>query len=382
MKAQILHSGFDGLRFTVQAEIGPELRKEVALAKAHAKEHRHDIELRFGDVLLSVTQAGGRTFNTHTGELGAVWMFQDPEDRIPNNPGVTVDFRALGLATGGLGHAERHFRAVMEALAIPYSEHQLRVSRVDFAVDLLAPWFEPERIALVAPPGTKVTEYTGPDETVTQATGSRVTGLRAGNVDNRQLAIYDKRTEVMQKAKDGWLAIWNAERAACGQAPLDLSDRLTSQVWRFELRLGSKQLRGRFEMHSWADLWERLGDAYHDALQRLRYCIPTSDSNRARWPVHELWRLFEDTIGNDLSVYCSGIQPSDVIFANRTAKMRELDRQILGLFVTRAAISDVPPGEFYDFMEQHTEALRRYSEEHPRTLEERLQKAGGKYRWE
>ncbi|MBW0158394.1 hypothetical protein [Sedimentimonas flavescens] len=97
--------------------------------------------------------------------------------------------------------------------------------------------------------------------------------------------------------------------------------------------------------------------------------------------MHELWRLFEDTIGNDLSVYCSNIQPSDVIFANRTAKMRELDRQLLSLFVTRAAISDIQPGEFYAFMDQHTDALRRYSEEHPKTLEERLQKAGGKYRW-
>ena len=74
-------------------------------------------------------------------------------------------------------------------------------------------------------------------------------------------------------------------------------------------------------------------------------------------------------------------QPSDVIFANRTAKMRELDQQLLGLFVTRAAISDVPPDEFYDFMDQHVEALRRNSEEHPKTLEERMQKAGGKYRW-
>ncbi len=52
-------------------------------------------------------------------------------------------------------------------------------------------------------------------------------------------------------------------------------------------------------------------------------------------------------------------QPSDVIFANRTAKMRERDQQLLGLFISRAAISDVPPDEFYDFMDQHTEALRR-----------------------
>lgn len=381
MDAQILHSGFDGLRFTIQAEITPDLRKELTLAKTQAKEHGYDIELRFGEVVLSVTRGGGRTFNTHTGELGAVWMFQDPEDRIPNNPGITVDFRALGLATGGLDHAERHFRDVLAALAIPYGEHQLRVSRVDFAVDILAPWFEPERHALVAPPGTKVTEYTGVDETVTQASGGRVTGLRAGNVDNRQLAIYDKRGEVIQKAKDGWLAIWNAERIARGQDPLDLSDRDASQVWRFELRLGSKQLRDRFEMHSWADLRERLGDAYRHALEKMRYCIPTNDSNRGRWPAHELWRLFKDTVGNDLAVHCCGVEPSDVIYANRTAKMRELDRMLLGLFIARAAISEVPPDRFYDFMDQHNEALRRYSEEHPRTLEERLQKAEGKYRW-
>jgi hypothetical protein len=381
MNAQILHSGFDGLKFTLQAEITPELRKELALAKAHAKEHKQEIELHFGDVLLSVSEKGGRTFVTHTGDLGAVWMFQDPEDRIPNNPGIIVDFRALGLATGGLDQAERHFREVMAALAIPYGEHQLRVSRVDFAVDMLAPWFEPDRYALVMPPGTKETEYAGVDETVTQATGSRVTGLRAGNIDNRQLGIYDKRAEVMQGSKKGWFEIWNAERAACGQEPLDISDRDASQVWRFELRLGSKQLRGRFEMCSWADLRERLGDAYNDALGRLRYCVPTNDSNRARWPVHELWRLFEDTIGQDLAVHCCGVQPSDVIFANRTAKMRELDQQLLGLFVTRAAISDVTPDEFYGFMEQHVDALQRYSEEHPKMLEERLQKAGGKYRW-
>ena len=88
-----------------------------------------------------------------------------------------------------------------------------------------------------------------------------MTGLRAGAVNNRQFAIYDKRLEVMQKAKDGWLEIWNAERKACGQEPLDLTDRDLSQAWRFELRLGQKQLRGKFEMHTWQDLRDTLGDA-------------------------------------------------------------------------------------------------------------------------
>ncbi len=126
---------------------------------------------------------------------------------------------------------------------------------------------------------------------------------------------------------------------------------------------------------------ERLGDAYRHAVEKFHSIISANDSNRARWPAHELWRLFEDTVGNDLAVHCCGVTPSDVLFAYQNAKMRELDRMLLGLFTARAAISEVPPERFYDFMDQHTEALRQYSEGHPNTLAERLQKAGGKYRW-
>ena len=54
--------------------------------------------LRVGQVMC--LQVGRVT--AHTGDHGAVWLFQDPEDRIPNNPGITVDFRAFGLATNAL----------------------------------------------------------------------------------------------------------------------------------------------------------------------------------------------------------------------------------------------------------------------------------------
>jgi hypothetical protein len=67
MDAQILHSGLDGLRFTVQTEITPELRKELAEAKAHAKQSFNDCDVSFGDVTLSVKKNGGRNFNCHTG---------------------------------------------------------------------------------------------------------------------------------------------------------------------------------------------------------------------------------------------------------------------------------------------------------------------------
>ena len=186
MDGMILHSGFDGLKFTQQTDISPELRSELASAKQHAKDTHGECVLQFGPVSLSVTNKGARGFTAHTGDHGAIWLLQDPEDRIPNNPGITVDFRAFGLATGGLEGAEQHFRGCMEAFGIKYVETQLRVARADFAVDFLAPWFEPDRESLVVPPGTKVTEYTGVDETATVASGARVVGLRAGAVANRR----------------------------------------------------------------------------------------------------------------------------------------------------------------------------------------------------
>jgi len=262
MDAHILHSGFDGLKFTSQSKIPPALHEMLASAKAHAKTTYSDCVLDFGTVKLNVTNKGARGYTAHTGEHGAVWMFQDPEDPIPNNPAITIDFRALGLATGGLEAAEEHFRTCMLAFGIPYVETQLRVARADFAVDFLAPWFEPDRGNLVVPPKTKVTEYTGVDETATVSSGGRVTGLRAGAVANRQIAIYDKRAEVIQSRKLGWLTIWNAARKDSGHAPIDLKDRESSQIWRFELRLGAKQLRNKFDLRSWDDIMCVIGDAF------------------------------------------------------------------------------------------------------------------------
>ena len=64
------------------------------------------------------------------------------------------------------------------------------------------------------------------------------------------------------------------------------------------------------------------------------------------------------------------------------AKMRELDAQLSGLFITRAAISNVSADDFEEFMEGHTEALMRLIDEHPVQVQERIAKAGAKYRWQ
>jgi len=73
----------------------------------------------------------------------------------------------------------------------------------------------------------------------------------------------------------------------------------------------------------------------------------------------------EQVIGSDIRENYAGILPSDITHANSIARMRELDAQILGLFITRAAILDVSGQDFADFMKDHVEALGRILEKHP-----------------
>ncbi len=133
-------------------------------------------------------------------------------------------------------------------------------------------------------------------------------------------------------------------------------------------------------MRSWQDVRDTIGDAFTDSLKRIRYCFPTPDANRARWPTHGLWRQFEEIINEDLQQNCAGVLPNDVINANCVAKMRELDALLTGVLITRAAISDMSGDGFGEFMGQHVETLLRRVSEHPVSVEERIVKARGRYR--
>ncbi|MGH1416237.1 MAG: hypothetical protein ACRBB0_22305 [Pelagimonas sp.] len=118
-----------------------------------------------------------------------------------------------------------------------------------------------------------------------------------------------------------------------------------------------------------------------DGSEQLRYRVPTSDSNRARRPSYEHWQLFSDVVGNDLAANSSVLRPNEAIYADKTAKMRELDRHILSLFVSRIAISDILAEAFAIVIENHIGALQWYNEKYPKTPEERLKKSSECYRW-
>lgn len=186
---------------------------------------------------------------------------------------------------------------------------------------------------------------------------------------------------MIQIGKAGWIKIWNATRANRSKPPLDMKDADRSRIWRFELRVGRKQLRDKFDIRGWNDIEASIGDLFLHFCKGIRYCTPTTDQNRARWPTHELWRAVEHTIASELRESIAGVLPQDVKEANRQEHMRMLDRQILGLFVSRAAASGVEADAFVEFMDNHVSALQRASDEHPVDLDVRMAKAVARYRW-
>lgn len=102
MEATILHSGFDGLKFTIQADIPDGLREELISAKQHAKETFSDCALKFDSVSLNVTSKGARGFTAHTGDHGAVWLFQDRKTAFPTTPVSLSTFAPLALLQAAL----------------------------------------------------------------------------------------------------------------------------------------------------------------------------------------------------------------------------------------------------------------------------------------
>jgi hypothetical protein len=107
----------------------------------------------------------------------------------------------------------------------------------------------------------------------------RVTSVTVGHMPRRQVIVYDKRAEVVQKHKVHWWEIWNADRRARGLPELDPKDRESSRVWRVEVRAGKEHLKDRWNIRTWADLDSKVGDVFAAVLRAVRYAEPNADTN-------------------------------------------------------------------------------------------------------
>jgi hypothetical protein len=95
------------------------------------------------------------------------------------------------------------------------------------------------------------------------------------------IRIYDKAAEIREESHKTWFyQLWGQEE----------------DVWRIEFQVRRDRLR-EAGIDCFSDLLDLQGDLLRDlAVRHTTLRRPNSDSNRARWPFHPLWRALLDDI--------------------------------------------------------------------------------------
>ena len=172
-----------------------------------------------------------------------------------NNPAFFVTYRSKALWHKGAQTLHRDFLAWAESVGLWVVKPET-LSRVDFAFDYWvaeADFTADSVVSLSA----KDAQYRG---------DRRVQTIQYGKGDV-VLRIYNKVAEIEEHSEKFWLfQLWGE----------------TKDVWRVEWQIRKDVLR-RFDLHSFADLFDARGDALrwladeHDSLR-----LPTADTNRSK----------------------------------------------------------------------------------------------------
>ena len=340
---RVLYRGFDGLDVSFRAQISGHLADELEQAKEWAQKTRQDACMTFAGMKLLIAETGARggySYRASTGQMGATWFFKKPN---PSDPwGVRISCGSFMLAERGLGGARADMYRTMERLGVTIQAQAESIGRVDYAIDIFAPDFtlEPENFVMHSN-ATRADHFDQNEATVHGKSG-RVTSVTIGKMPGRQVIVYDKRAEVIAHHKWAWFDIWNANLSCFTLPAIDFAHPDNSRVWRIELRAGKSQLKDGWNIRTWRDLDERLGDLFHSATEAIRYAEPSSDCNRSRWPDSLLWETVRNELDEDLFEMRNFAPPDTIKRVQREAHARLLEGQSMGLVITRAAIKGVP----------------------------------------
>ncbi|MCH8181990.1 MAG: hypothetical protein IID55_02280 [Proteobacteria bacterium] len=225
--------------------------------------------------------SGGYAFICDTGPTGETWLFKDNDN--PSNWNGFVNVNAKALLVSGYAETRRRLFLTLEHMGFRIGAHA--INRIDYAMDFLAPNFEPNLDLFVTPPGAKVKPYWGdkecqdPDRPSAVFANRRIQTITIGSIKGRQIILYDKRRDSLDKRKFYWFKAWG----------IDPKDR-SKQVWRVELRAGKKELKDRFRISTFDDLEASIGDVYKLMVEQIRYVAEgQTDSNVTRQALHPLW---------------------------------------------------------------------------------------------
>ncbi len=338
---KLIYSGFDGLDVTFKGYLPKAAIDVLERGKEGAIELKQNQPVDIGDFHGFVGPAGlrdgGYSFIVDTGELGFKWFFSKSQRK--DNWGIRVSCRSATLATYGFDETVARMYAELDAIGATVFEEA--IGRVDFAVDFRLPddfRLDPDCFAMHGTSKLRGHKEIGGESWRRR----RCTGLTIGMMPGRQICIYDKKAEIVEKRKAHWWKIWGIDR-----------DEFTAsgdQIFRVEIRAGKDHLRKQFGIKSWRDLREKLGDVFRTALKRICYKARRWEDheNTSRIPDNDLWLGVRERLENDLFEWSSGAEPGVVKQVMASQQKQVISAMMVGLSANLAVLSQVSPDRLAD----------------------------------
>jgi len=331
--ATLVASGWDTVAETFNVKFKSGVVERLDHAKAHALELDERGEgralIQFGGEELQVSPYGGR---------GVVyWLANDDFAVIVRSPKtdwcVTIRYSAAGLWEEGLVKLRGRALAALLREAGPVGEDWQRVSEAHWAFDFYSPSFTGEMKPgisnnVICHSSTKSDETAEHKQIVDFKTREITKRVRAetlyiGQRKPLEICIYDKGREINEKSGKTWMVrLW--EQNGMGEGFFPDGERI-QHVWRVEIRMRGDFLKDR-GCKNLADVTEHIQQLLTEAIVTRRLTSPTSDSNRWRWPLHPMWTVAYQEVGELRTMRPLGRQ----ITTAGDALERQLIRQAAG----------------------------------------------------
>lgn len=338
-----LYHGFDGLEVAFQGCVSRGFLDTLQRAKESAQEHEKPETVTYNGLTFEVfaTGASGYSFRLDTGPDGETWFIANSEK--PHGWNLRVSVKSMALALYGYSAVRATIFKRLEAFRATVQAHS--VGRVDFAVDVEAEGFtiNPERVVCHwrstcsqhrEQSRTKAQDDEGREiEIVGQ--GGKVNSLTVGKMPGRQVIIYNKRREVIDRRKVHWWKIWYPDE--------DVSKEVTARpVWRVEIRAGKRELKDRWNVSTFDDLETLLPAILTETLEAIRlHADEQTDTNVTRQAVHELWQIAAGFAAYPFSED-DQISPAPVIAESQKAMRDKYEALVAGLAASYAVVCDIP----------------------------------------
>lgn len=333
--ARLLHVGFDGLDVAYQGRLSPDVRAALAEGRERAETTMADapVDLPGGlTVMVAATGArGGYRYRFDTGEDGETWFAKD-NDRL-DGWNLRASVKSLALALHGYRGVRKRLEDRLRDMGATVGRES--VGRVDICIDFEAPGLSIDPASFVAHSNTsRASHHDGEEGITVHHTGRRVSGVTLGKQPGRQVVVYDKRREAIQKHKFHWFDIWGYSDWREVKAP----------IWRVEIRAGKQYLKETWHITTWKELDASLIDVAHAIFRQIRYTDPAdTDPNVTRRGEHEFWTAARRGIDAYLSgqdMEPSGIVPGRYVIGRRSVLRQTYGSLLAGLAASFAVIHD------------------------------------------